>query len=153
MDLLVVMPFINENVVNVKTLGRCFNERIDKERNNIVDRLENRIQNANLTAIDNIVAPVIELAIRAIIASSGRDATNVAAKSERGEHVGINTFFENVSGNQNVQQVTNGNDETRNNFLDKSSALSVPKTRFDRQTHTHHNFIKEICCQEDQKEK
>ena len=54
----------NENVVNVETLERCFNERIDREMNNIVDTVEDRIQNAILTAIDNIVAPKIELAVR-----------------------------------------------------------------------------------------
>ena len=27
----------NENTVNVKTLERCFNEKIDKETNNVVD--------------------------------------------------------------------------------------------------------------------
>ena len=50
----------NENTVNVKTLERCFNEKIDKEMNNIVDTVEDRIQNAVLTAIDIIVAPKIE---------------------------------------------------------------------------------------------
>ena len=62
----------NENTVNVKTLERCFNERIDREMNNIIDTVEDRIQNAILTAIDSIVAPKIELAIRSIKASSGR---------------------------------------------------------------------------------
>ena len=37
---------INENVVNVKTLERCFNEKIDREMSNIVDTVEDRIQNA-----------------------------------------------------------------------------------------------------------
>ena len=61
---------IIESTVNVKTLERCFNERIDKEMSNIVDKVEDRIQKAILTAIDNIVAPKIELAIRSINASS-----------------------------------------------------------------------------------
>ena len=50
---------INESTVNVKTLERCFNERTDKEMNNFVDTVEDRIQNAILTAIDNIIAPKI----------------------------------------------------------------------------------------------
>ena len=70
---------INESTVNVKTLERCFNQRIDKEMSNIADTIEDRIQNAILIAIDNNVAPKIELAIRSINASSGRDATSVAA--------------------------------------------------------------------------
>ena len=36
----------NENVVNVKTVKRCFNEKIDKEMNNIVDTVEDRVRNA-----------------------------------------------------------------------------------------------------------
>ena len=55
--------------------------------------VEDRIQNAILTAIDSLVAPKTELGIRSIYSSSGRDATSVAANSERGEHVGINTPF------------------------------------------------------------
>ena len=130
---------INESTVNVKTLERCFNERIDREMSNIIDTVEDRIQNAILTAIENIVAPKIELAIRSINASSGRDATSVSANSERREHVGINAFFENASGNNNTLGVSNVNDETRHNNPDEVSELSVPETHFDRQTHTHHN--------------
>ena len=84
---------INESTVNLKTLERCFNERIDREMSNIFDTVEDRIQNAILTAIDNI-APKIELAIRSINASCGLDVTSVAANSERGEHLEIIAFFE-----------------------------------------------------------
>ena len=66
-----------------------------------------------MTAIDNIVAPKIELANRSIIASSGRDATSVSANSERREHAGVNTSFENASGNNNTLGLSNVNDETR----------------------------------------
>ena len=131
----------NENTVKVKTLERCFNERVDRKMNNIVDTVEDRIQNAILT--HNIVAPKTELAIRSINASSEQDATGVTANSERGEYVGISVPFENASGNNNVLHISNVNDETRNNIQEKVSELSVPETRFDRQTHTHHsdNFI------------
>ena len=74
---------INGSALSVKNLERCFNERIDREMNNIVDTVEDRIQNAILTAIDNIITPKIELAIRSINTSSGRDATSVSANSER----------------------------------------------------------------------
>ena len=94
---------INGNAVSVKSLERCFNERIDREMGNIIDTVEDRIQNAILTAIVNIVPPKIELAIRSTIASSGRDVTSVSANSECREQVGINTSFENASGNNNTQ--------------------------------------------------
>ena len=98
--------------MNVKTLERCFNERIDREMSNVVDTVEDRIQNAILTAIENIVSPRIELEIRSINASSGRDVTSVTASSERGEHVGIDASFENASGNNNILHVSNVNVET-----------------------------------------
>ena len=135
---------INDSTVNVKTLERCFNERIDREMSNIVDTVEDRIQNAILTAIGNVVAPKIELAIRSINAFSGRDVTSVIANSERGEHVGINASFENASGNNNILQVSNVNDETRHNVPNEVSEFSVPETHFDRQTHTHHSWT--MCC-------
>ena len=34
---------INESTVNVKTLERCFNERIDREMGNIIHTVEDRI--------------------------------------------------------------------------------------------------------------
>ena len=107
---------------------------------NIVDTVEVRIQIAILTAIDSIFAPKIELAIRSKNASSGRDATSVTANSERGEHVGVDASSQNSSGNNNTLHVSNVNDETRNNIPDELSELSVPETRFDRQTRTHHIY-------------
>ena len=44
----------NEKLVNVKTLERCFKERIDRKMGNIGDTVEDRIQNAILTAIGYI---------------------------------------------------------------------------------------------------
>ena len=131
---------VNESAVNVKTLERCFNGRIDREMSNIVDTVEDRIQNAILTAIENIVTPKIELAIRSMNASSGRDVTSVTASSERGERVGVNTSLENASESNNTLRVPNVNDETRLNIPDEVSELSVPETRIDRQPQTHHSL-------------
>ena len=86
----------NENFVNVQTLERCFREMFDREMGNIVDTVEVRIQNAILTASDNIVTPRIELALRSVNASSGRDTTIVTDNSEPEERVIITTSFENV---------------------------------------------------------
>ena len=129
---------LNGSAMTVKTLGRCFNERIDREVSNIVDTVEDRIQNAILTAIENIVAPKIELAIWSINASSGLDATSVSATSERRERVAVNASLENASRNNDTLDVSNVNDETRQNIPDEVSELSVPVPHFDRQPHTHH---------------
>ena len=129
---------INENTVKVKNLEMYFKERIDRDMGNIVDTFEDRILKAILAAIDNNVAPKIELTIRSINASSGPDVTSVAANSDRGELVRISASFENAFGNSKLLHVPNVNNETRHNFPDEVSGLSVPETDFDRQTHTHH---------------
>ena len=105
---------------------------------NFVDTVDDRIQNAILTAIVNIVAPKIDLAIRSLNASSRQDNVSVAANSEPGEHVGINASFGNASGSNKILHVSNVNDETRINIPNEIGELSVPETRFDRQTHIHH---------------
>ena len=128
----------NEFTVNVKNLKKCLNEIIDREMSNIVDTVENMIQNTILTAIDSIVAPKIELAIRSINAASGLDATSVTVNSK---HVGFSASFENASGNNNVLHESNVIDGTRTNYPGDLSELSVSETRFGLQTHTHHKYI------------
>ena len=130
---------VDGNAMSVKTLERGFNERIDREMSNIVDTVGDRILNAILTAIENIVAPKIELATRSIFASSGLDATSVSANSECRERKRINPSFENASANNDTLDVSNVNDETRHNIPDEVSELLVPETHFDRQAHTHHS--------------
>ena len=129
----------NQNTVNVKTLERCFSEMIDREMSTIVDMIENRIQNAILTAIDSIVAPKSELLIRPKNASSGQDSTSVTASLKCAQHVRNTALFENASDNKNVLHTSNVNDETQNNITDEVSELSVSETRFGRQIHTHHS--------------
>ena len=97
-----------------------------------------------LIAIDSIITLGIELAIRSINASSGRDATSVIAKSERGEHRRVSAPFKNVSERNNTLHVFNTNYETRNNIPDEISELSVPGTHFDRQPHTHHTTASKL---------
>ena len=115
----------NENLVTVKTLERCFNERIDRQMGYIVDTVEIRIQNAILIALVSMNSPEIELAIMSINASSGRDATSFMANSERWERIGITARFENASERKHTVHVFNTNDETRNNFPDEVSEMSV----------------------------
>ena len=133
-----VSSIINENALDVKTLERCFNERIDREMSNIVDTVEDRIQNAILVAIDNIVAPKIELAIRSINASSGQDVTSVSGNSERRDQERINASFGSASENNRTLGLANTNDETRRNPHDIVSELPVAGTQFDQLSPTHH---------------
>ena len=133
-----------ENLVNVQTLKKCFNETVDREMGSIVDTVEDKIQNEILTAIDNIVTPRIQLAGRSINAPVGIDATIVTANSEHGEGMEFTASFENVSETNNTLDISNTNYETRKNFPDELSELSVPGTHFDRQSHTHRSDSKHL---------
>ena len=64
---------------------------------NIVGTVEGGIQEANLTAIDKNITPRVELLVRPINASSGRDAISVTANSRRAECIATTASFENVS--------------------------------------------------------
>ena len=85
---------VKEKLVNVKIFEKCFIESIDREMGNIVDRVEDKIQNAILTAIDCNITPKSDLAVRSLNGSSGPDATSVLATFERGKHIGITASFE-----------------------------------------------------------
>ena len=85
-----------------------------------------------MTAIDNVIAPKIELAIRSINAYSGRDVANFSVTSERREQVGISAPFESASGTNDTLGISKVNDATRNNFADEISELLVPEPHFDR---------------------
>ena len=98
---------------------------------NIVDTIEDRIQNAILTAIHIIITPKIELAVRSINDSSGQDGASVMTNPERGECMGVTASFENVSGRNNTFHELRVNDETRRNVLDEVRDLSVSGTHFD----------------------
>ena len=60
---------------------------------NIVDTVEDRIHNANLTATDSFICPKNESIIRSLIECSGQDATSVMASADRGEHIGITALL------------------------------------------------------------
>ena len=127
----------NEDAVNVKTLKRCFNERIGSKTINIIDTFPDRIQNAILTAADIIIAPKIELVVRSVDAATDWDMASTRTESEREERVGITAPSESASEISNVLHVSNMNDETQNKILDQVSELSVQGTRSDWPSHTH----------------
>ena len=90
---------VTENAMNVKFLERCFKEKIAKKMSNNVDTVENGIQNAILTAIDTIVAPKIELAIRSKMHLL--DVMRLVCLQT--QNVCIKTLFENASGKKTHQ--------------------------------------------------
>ena len=89
--------------------------------------------------MDNIITPVIEVAIRSLSASYGRDIAGVTANSERGQELGISARYENIC-DRNVAfyqlKLTN---ETRGYNHDEMSKIPASEADLDRQPHAHHN--------------
>ena len=84
--------------------------------NNFVDTVEEGIQNEILTAIDSTTALLLlrlKSAFSSINATSRRATASLTANSELGEDVGFIAFCENASGNNNVLQKSNLNDDAR----------------------------------------
>ena len=125
------IPTTNEIKVNVQTLEKCFNKRIDRKMGNIVDTVEDRIQNAYLTAIENIVTPRIELAFRSINAASGVDGASFKFKTWGTFR--ITASFENVSERNDIFHEFNANDDSRGNIPNEVIEFLVPRTHFEQQ--------------------
>ena len=134
----------HQNLMNVNTLERCFSENIDKEKGIFIETVEDRIQNAILTAIDSINTRKIEFAVMSRNPSSWQDSTVVLMTLQRDEEIGITTTCENVSERNSTLHVFNTNNESQENIPDEVSELSVRGTHFDRQSHTHHNLLR-VC--------
>ena len=86
----VVIPTINQRECgDSENLGKMFKWNSDREMGNFVVIVEDRIQNAILTAIDSKFTPKIELAIRSINASSDE----ILPGSWRSQNVGFHRDF------------------------------------------------------------
>ena len=83
----------NENAMDVQMLEKNITDGITREKSNVVETVEGMIQNAILSAMDNNITVRIELALRSMNASSGRDVASVTANSERGEQVRVCAFY------------------------------------------------------------
>ena len=128
--------------MNVQVLERSFTDRILLEMSNVVEMVENRIQSAILTTVDNFVTPIFESAVRSINASSA----SVTANLEPGKPLVITASFENISNRIKTFHGLNANDETRGSipFPELEAVFSVPRTHFDRQSPTRHSNAQRI---------
>ena len=66
-------------------VGRKPNDEITKETSNVVRTVEEGIQNAISTSLDNIIIPKNKISLRIMNASSRQDVAGVTKNSETGE--------------------------------------------------------------------
>ena len=104
---------VYENSVDVQMLKRILTNRNTNEMSNVVEKLEEKILNALLTAMDNIIIPRIELAVRSMKASSGQDIASVTTNSESSEQLEISFPYSSLSDRKSFFSQLNSTDETR----------------------------------------
>ena len=137
---------VNHSQVDVHTLEDYIVSKVQSEVDNVITTIETRVQDALLTAIENLVIPRVELALKSANASSGRSVdSNVLEPDQR-------DFSGNIEGLQmtalsriNSRTDSNRIDETRDNITVEEGDLLVNERNIDRQTHTHHSIISWKC--------
>ena len=107
------------------TFKRSMIDEALMELSDVVETVEEKIRNSVLTAIEIIITPRIELAIRSMNATSGWNTASVTSISERGEQTMINASFENLSARYFAFQEIKNTDRIRGyNFDDNVSFCS-----------------------------
>ena len=71
----------NENTVIVQISVKSLIRRIAREIGIVDDAVEDKIQNVILAAVNNIITPMMEMAIGSMNASSGQDIASAVASS------------------------------------------------------------------------
>ena len=103
-----------------------------------VKTVEDRVQNVFLTAMDNIITPISELAVKSMNTSSGQEVASVTTICERGEQLGIFALHGNVCDMNRTFLEMNSTDETEEDIADEVSDLAVSKAQFDWRLQTNH---------------
>ena len=67
----------NTSEIDVHTLEKNFANKVRGEVDSVMTTVENRVRDAILTAIESLVIPRVELAMKSVNASSGRDENSI----------------------------------------------------------------------------
>ena len=111
------------------------------EVDSVMTRVETRVQDAVLTALENLVIPRVELAMKSVNASSGRRVDSVVLDCDQRDFSGnIEGLQMTASSRVNSHTDLNRIDETRGNIIVERGDLLVNERNIDRQTHTHHRL-------------
>ena len=99
------------------------------------------MHDAILTAMNDVVIPRVEMAVRLITDSSGDGPNSIVQNSDRRDFTGDaeNTPFRSASSRLDLNIKQDELDETRD--IDKSEDGDFPATKlnYDRRAHAHHN--------------
>ena len=125
--------------VDMNTLEENFVNKVRSEVDNVMTTVEIRVQNAVLIAMENLVIPRVELAMKSTNASSGRSVDgNVLDPDQRDFSGNVEGLQMTASSRIHSHTDLNKIDETPGNITVEEGDLVVNEKNIDRQSHTHH---------------
>ena len=102
----------------VEVLETRFTVLIDRQLDDSVDTVENKMQIVILSTIKNLFSRWIELSVTSKSAYSGQYAASFTLVSDKGEYLGTTALcFQNVFERSKISYESIANDETRENIL------------------------------------
>ena len=106
---------------------------------NVMTSVETRVKDAVLTAIENLLIPGVELAMKSANAPSGRSVNGTVLEPDHRIFLGnIEGLRMTASSRMNSHTDLNRIDETHGNLTVEEGGLLVNKKNIDRQTYAHH---------------
>ena len=124
------------------TLEKSLVDELPNEVDSVLTTFETLVQDAKLTAIENMVNPSLESAMKSLNGSPERSVDSVIQDPDQKKNSGFieglqMTASSRLYSNTYIKKVG----ETRGSFTEERVDWSVNKTNFDRQTHTHHSQL------------
>ena len=114
--------------------------KVPSEVDNVITSVVTKTQDAVMTAIENLVIPRVELAMKSANASSGRSVDGNVLKLDQRDFSGnIEGLQMTASSRINSPTDLNWFDETRGNITAEEGDFLINEMNIERQTHTHHS--------------
>ena len=103
----------------------------------------NRKHDAILTAIDKLVLPRVELAVKSITGSTEHGTKSEVQNRDRRDFLGNNrnTSLMSASSRLDLDNELNRNDEIRNNGDFEEGYFPAIKPNYDRRAHAHYSIL------------
>ena len=136
---------VNGPQVDEHTLEKNIVSKLQSGMKSVITTLKIRLKDAVLTAIESLIIPRVELAMKLVNASYGYGVDSVVLEPDQRDFSGnMEGFQMTASSRINSHTDIDRIDETRGNITVKRGRgdLLVKEGNIDRQTHNHHRSTK-----------
>ena len=131
-----------DNASQNQVIGKNSGDKIRDAANSAVIVVENRLHDAILTVMNDVVIPRVEMAVRSITGSSANGVESIVQNLDRRDFTGNskNTSLRSASGRLDLNIDQNIIDEIRDIEISEDGGYPATKLNYDRRAHTHHRF-------------